>query len=542
MPRTSPVSSVLISGISGGVNRDSDPAQLDVRQSPDALNVNFGPAGAISSRNGFARYDLACNHDARGLYTFHVTGGSEYVISACEAGDIYAGAYGVALADSTHDFAAASTEYDFHVAFGTLNNILYMTSLSAQPTGSGLYPLSFTGAVWAHLTPADFTGDAEAPAFPVARHLCTHHDRMWAANVIDSAVRLPSRVHFSNALVPTNWPASQYIDFDPNDGSEITALQPFGQALLVFKQHAVHLLTGKSEESFTRYAVETRVGTSCPGGVAVAGGICYFFDPNTGVWTFDGASFEPIDQSIRKYILTGINHTYIYRAQAWMWKDRFYLSVPWGGTAYPSHTFVFETVSKSWTEYDYGVQSATIAGNNILLGGGTAGLEHVAPDPALGAYENHGVYTLETGHYDEHTPAPSRTGRAIYSYVYTPWILPEQVPFVKHRTVRVDMVWTALGDVNVHVESFRDYMTTYPTVTQTINTSPGGMIWGTATWGAPTVWGGAFGEVLTRTTGWGGHRWRALQFKFSVDGTDEQMQLNNLLLVFSSLSRVRGEL
>lgn len=505
----------------GGLNRDADPAQLDVNQSPDALNVNFGPKGAVSSRLGYTRYDVACSHDARALHSFHVVGGSEYVVHACEpSGHLYSAAYGVALADSTHVVGAATSEANFHVAFATLNNTLYVTSLSATEGHS------YTGAAWANLAATVFDGTADR--FPIARFLTVHHDRMWAGNILNGATRYPSRVYFSDALVATTWPATQYIDFDPNDGSEITALQPFGAALLVFKQHAVHLLTGKTETSFTRYKVESNVGTACPEGTAVSGGVCYFFDPSTGVWTFDGASFEPIDDAIKNYLLAGMNHTNIYRAIAWMWKDRFYLSVPWGAAEYPNRTFVYETVTKSWTEYDYGVQAACIGGNNVLLGGGPRDL--------------HGVWTLETGHYDESVPAPARAGAAIDSYVYTPWILPEQVPFVKHRTVRVDTVWSALASVTVHVKSYRDYMTTYPTVTQTVTVSPGGMIWGTDVWGNPTLWGGTFSEILSRTTGWGGHRWRALAFKFSIDGTDEQMQLNNILIVFSSLSRVRGEL
>ena len=526
-------------GLPGGLNREADPLMVEPTQSPDCLNVNFGPKGEIISRKGYTYYDDTCAgaapgagaHDARALFSFHVTGGSEYIVSVCETdnaggavSDIWAGIYGNALASSAHNIGPATNYYNWHVAFAVLNNTMYLTSLSA--TGGH----SFTGAAWADVTATTFDGTPNR--FPVARFLCTHHDRLWAGNILNAATRYPSRVYYSDALTPETWPASQFIDFDPNDGGEIMAMVPFGEALLVLKQHAVHLLTGKSEDSFQRYKVESQIGTECPEGVAVQGGMAYFFDPNTGVWAFDGAQFTSLDPAIKNYMLGGMNRTNIYRAVVWVWDDRLYVSLPWGAAAYPNRTFVLELSTGAWTEYDYGVQAVAVCSNNVLLGYGSRDLES--------------IQRLEYGHYDETTPAPARTGSAIAAYCYTPWMMPQGLPHSKHRTVRLDTIWAAAGDFDMHLESYRDFLSASPTITKTVNTDAGGMTWGAALpagspWGTPTLWGAAFDSIIDRGTGWGNHRWRAIQYKFYIDGADESMQLNYVHIVYSSLERVRGE-
>ena len=292
----------------------------------------------------------------------------------------------------------------------------------------------------------------------------------------------------------------------------------FGESLVVFKNRGVQMLTGRSEESFTRFNLEQQIGTEAPDSIVTYSGILYFFDPASGVWSFDGASFTNEDEAINRYLLDGQNYTYRHKAHGFIWQSRYFLSVPWGDDAYPSRMFVLDLRTKAWTEYDYGVFDSVVFGND-LYGGGP---RNVA-----------GIFQLDTGLDDN--------GTAITAYFKTNWLTPEGTPTSKHRTRRIDSTWTAIPNVAaVSFNLYRDFGLTTPLYAQTIDIAPGGFTWGTSQWGVD-YWGAGTSEVLSRTTGWGNYRWHAMQLEAKSVGLTDDWQLNRLAVIASSLGRVRGE-
>ena len=70
----------------------------------------------------------------------------------------------------------------------------------------------------------------------------SHQGFMWVADTVESSVRNRSRVRWSHPLQPEDWASADYFDIDPDDESDqITALVPFRDMLLVFKQVFVKL-------------------------------------------------------------------------------------------------------------------------------------------------------------------------------------------------------------------------------------------------------------------------------------------------------------
>ena len=276
-----------------------------------------------------------------------------------------------------------------------------------------------------------------------------------------------------------------------------------GEQLIIFKDHSVQMLTGKSEVSFTRYVIESQIGTTASGSIATLGGFMYFFDPSTGVWVFDGAGFTQLDENIHDYLLDGMNSSYAYKSFGWIWDNRYYLSVPWGSDTYPSRTFVLDLVTRAWTEYDYGVPAAADLGGT-LLGGSPGNVTE--------------IHTLETGTDDD--------GSGITAYFRTAWLAPDESPTVKHRTRRLDTTWEAIGNHSVTMNMYRDFRTDTAYATESLDTNP------------PS---GTWDEVAIRSTGLGNARWRTVAFEFKTTGSTEEWTLNRLAIVLSSLSRVRGE-
>ena len=505
MPKTNPIKSVALAGFVGGLNRDADPFQLQLDESPDALNVDFGLRGSVSKRAGFARYDSPTVASIfKRLVTWVRQGGATYRIAVNTSGDIYEDT-GASLTDSAMN-SGGTSEDQHHIAISSLNNLVYVTAING-----GAH--SFDGTTWTTVTQTAF--DGTAARYPWAKFTIVKHDRVFAANVDDASTRYRSRVHFSNLLLAETWDAADYIDFDPDDGESITAMAEFGEDIVVMKNHSFQLLSGRTTESFSRWVIDEHIGTVSPRAVVPMGSILVFFDRDSGVWAYDGSGFSLLSEKINNYILDGINYSQAYKASAFVHREKMYLSVPWGTDAYPSRTFVWDQRTQAWSEYDIGIFDADKDGATIY---------GASPDNAQG------VFTMQSTLNDD--------GAAIDSYVRTAWLAIEG-PESKSRIRRLDLAFTALGNHDVDVIMYRNFETATPYITQAINTDPGGAVYGTAVYGTST-YGSGVDQVFLPTTGWG-KRFRTVQFRFGVDGIGEDFQLNRGTLHVSSLDRVRGE-
>lgn len=505
MPRTNPIKSIQLPGFVGGLNTDADPYQLEADESPDCLNVDFGFRGSVRKRKGYSSLTTTQTDQGVRIVDWKRQGGSHHLISVDDQGDIWD--YTSTPAEAVSAWGSPSDDDDYPVGVTALGNVLYFTRVDVTN------PQKFDGTSWTAMTATTFDGTASR--FPKAKHLATAHSRVFAANVDDGGTRHRSRLHWSGVLDAEQWDAVDFIDFDPDDGQEITALSTFGEELVIFKNHSVQLLAGKSEESFSRFVVDSQLGTVSPRTVVPMDSNLVFFDRDTGVWGFDGAGFELLSEKINEYLLEGINYSLAYKASAFVFRTKLYLSVPWGADTVNSRMFVWDQRTKAWTQYDFGVADATVLGDDVY---------------GVGAGDAAGVQQLLTGLNDD--------GAAVDAYVYTGWLAPEG-PEAKSRIRRLDFAFSALGDYDVDVHMYRDFANNEAYRTQVINTNPGGAVWDTAVWDVDE-WGSGADQKLVLSTGWG-QRFRTAQFRIGVDGVGDDFQLNRMTIHVSSLGRVRGE-
>lgn len=509
MAKQSPISTIELKGWVGGLNREADPFQLEPDESPDALNVDFGLRGAVSKRKGYKAHTTSHSTATRGTFLEHweELGAGDWFLYVDSAGVVWYTNSGT-LSAAGINYGTASEPLEFPFAFAAMNNKIYVTTLRHATAN----PRSFDGTTWSSLTKTAF--DGTSATFPKAAFLVSHRERVFAFNVKTAAgTRYRSRVYWSEPADPETWAALSYIDVSPDDGQEITGAYAFGETIMIFKNRSLFLLTGVDEKSFTLYPVDAQIGCEAPKTVRAAGAQLFFFDYRSGVWAFDGAGFEKIDEKINTYLLEGINQANAYKSSGGVYRNRYWLSVPWGASTTPNRTFVYDTENDAWTEYDFGVADA-------------ADLDGVFY--AVGNRDAVGIFEMESG--------PTDVAANIDAYFYTHWFAPEG-PSTKHRLRRTDTAFTAAGDYNIHLDMYRNFGLS-PYVEQTVNTNPGGFIWDTAKWGTD-AWGLGSAEVLARQTGWG-ERWRVVQFKF-WDDTAATFQVNKMIVQVSSLDRVRGE-
>ena len=499
-----PISPIELKGWTGGLNREADPYQLDATEVPDCINVDFGLRGSVSKRKGYMEHLSGTD-----VGIFITTWEGRVVAVEDDATNLNVMVdSGAALSDSTENLGTSPTiDRDYSVATAAMNDYLYVTRHDSTLTN----PLRWDGTTWTTMTHAEFDGTASR--FPRARTLVAAHERIFAFNVHDDTNgSQASRMHWSNPADPEQWDALDWIDFAPDDGTEITGAVLFGEQILVFKETSIFALAGTDEETFTVYPVDSALGTYAPLTITNVGPELYFFDHLTGVHSFDGSQFKRRDDKINTYLLEGVNSAVIYKAVGFAYRGRWYLSVPWGTDTENSRTFAYDPRIDAWTEYDYGFASAA--------------LDEAMP-LAVGVRDVAGVMELFSGVDDD--------GSNITSYVKTGWLAPTS-PSVKHRIRRLDLTLSALGDHDITVTMRRDFVTdAYKT--KVINTDPGGSVYGTGVYGTD-VYGLGSEQVLSRTTGWG-DRWRVVQFQFE-ENTNGEFQVNRLVMQTSSSRRTRG--
>lgn len=507
MPFVEEVKSIRMPGWSGGLNTDADQFQLESDESPDAMNVDFGLRGAVSKRPGYSRYDSPVEANVfRYVRAWNNRGGDHWLLALRDAEIIYGSA--ASFSNQNTGWTLGSDFDDEFVGWAAFENILYVTTKSGNAW-------QFDGTTWTEITDYTLDGDDAGDHFPRAAFLETNYERVWAANLFDNATEHASRIWFSEIGDATDWSATDWIDVDPDDGTVITGLKVFGGNLMVFKERAVYSLGGSDVNTFSLFPLDSDIGTTCPKTIQSEGDRIIFFDPLTGVWQFDGSSFTKLDDKINLHLLDGINFSASHRSSAFMWQGRYYLSVPWGSDSYPSRTFVYDLRNNAWTQYDYGARSWAFRNDEPY---------------AVGVRDGDGIYSMFEGDDDN--------GTAISAYMETAWIETGEAA-TKSRLRRADFAFSALGNHDITVKMNRDFDQDY-TYSKTVNTDPGGALYGTAEYGADQ-YGIGVDQVYKTETGWGSKRWRQLQFRFEEASLTGQMQLNRLVLHVSSLDRVRGE-
>lgn len=77
-------------------------------------------------------------------------------------------------------------------------------------------------------------------AFPQAAYSIVYKNYTFTANTVAN----PSRVAWSALKDPTTWPASNFVDVNPDDGFPIVGMVFDGQSIVIFKTNSAYKLTG----------------------------------------------------------------------------------------------------------------------------------------------------------------------------------------------------------------------------------------------------------------------------------------------------------
>jgi hypothetical protein len=513
----------------GGLNLRADPFQLGENESPDLLNVDIDPRGGFSMRGGAVRTNttaigsLAANAlTPRTLFPWNT---SSPQLLASTNGKVFYSTGG-----NFTDTAAAITSAwgaSFAPWSGTSKFVYFATGVGGQCN-------KWSGTTRTSLTASATAAWQESFASPVGTHMpqadhaATHIDRMWVASTSEDGTAYPDRVRWSHPFFPESWRSVDYIDI-VDGGSGITALVPFGGALLVFKQHSIHAIHGYDTDTIQVVKLTGDLGVWSPQCVATTENRLFLFSWPHGLFGWDGSQFVDLFAQLRPMVERGeLDESKIAQVYVSLVGRRVWLSLPEATTtAFPTFTYVLDLTLGAWVRYQMGDSH-----------GFGPGCDFVASTGARFPVVLHSTqpYALKVGVESAYQDDVTGTPASFTSYYSTRW---QDAGVVSSRKMwrRPDFVVKQPStDTSLTVTVFRDWEEANPRRIFTVDLSataegmlwssnPADPGWGEADWGANAagslfVRGSNLGlarGVQLKVAGPGGKPWgvNSISYKFN---------------------------
>ena len=329
----------------GGVNNIAASKLLEANQGTEFINVDIDRVGNAVTRKGTASLSSGAvpegTANIQGAYYFDTGTVNQVVIAKNRKIFWYNGVVG--SGSWTQDSSSYLTNAaDNVVNFAQLSDKLYFCDgVSAIK--------SFNGTTVASIPTA-----ANAPTG--VKFLCSHTNRMFAIRTAE-----PDTIYVSDLLSVEGTAAWSSIDSFRvgGDGEPITAISSWtGFRLVVFKNNSTYVITtDPTAASIADWPIEivsSDIGCVANRTVAQVGANLYWLAQD-GVRSMtrilQGADQE-ISEPVSKIIdstFQEINTTYISKACATYYRNRYILSIPISTSSTNNCSIVYNTVHKAWS-------------------------------------------------------------------------------------------------------------------------------------------------------------------------------------------------
>lgn len=441
----------------GGLNLRASQFQLADNESPDLLNVDIDPRGGFYTRKGWQRWNAVDVVDPlvdpwtpRSAFVHNWANGEQEVYVTNSHKLYSAGSDGV-FAQLTGLMGEADPHcYDF------------------SPWGDDIYIVGgmFHQSWRRHLdqTPLamdpDNWSEVDAPlhnVMPQAEYIASHAGYMFVAVTVENAVNHFARVRWSHPGKPDSWRTDDFLDID-SGGGRITGIMSFRDHLLIFKTNSMWALYGYDEDSWQLIKISVSVGCPSISAVSRSEAAVFFFSASDkgGIYAYAGEQPKHISENLRPAFEEVIAFQNVFVSWA---GRRLWVGVPWvkdvGPTANVSSLFVMDPDigGGAWTMYrsSFGAIGPVLDGSDVN-----------AKYPLAAFWSETAAVMVTLDYINEafdvlFTPEPGQLGQPFDCYYRTRW-LHAGWPDRKKSWRRPTFVCRQVPkDVDLLVETFRDY-------------------------------------------------------------------------------------
>ena len=479
---------------SGGLNLTADPIHVKDIETTDCVNVDFDSRGAVKKRLGsIQRGTTDPNDDFDFLLPYRTPAGASNLLVASQG-------QATQMVDTAYARSALASSTQSAGAF----NHGIVAGGSAYLVNNADATLKVNGTTASRLgTTAGATGN-----HPRARYVTFHKNRLFFGNC--NAGSNPSRIIFTgsdaNPADLEYFKTLSTVDFDPDDGDEITAIVPFLDQLTVFKRNKTFTLRGNQPSSFIRVLANPALGCVAPRS-ACAWDKGVMFLSTRGVFSFDGARATRVSEKIDP-ALNELPADTLSAASGLVYQQRYYLFVNESAVSASNETvYVFDFTTGTWTKYrGWDVRQAAVWNR-------------------VGADEFFGIDDASRAKLLQYRIGTDDAGADIAAHFVTKWFdfgVPERRKFAR----RMYAYFLAEAQHQVNIDVFKSYQTAGPSQ-YLVDLDPLGWVWGSAVWGT-TRWGPGLDTIAKRLTGLGTH----ITFRVKIyDDSDKGWTLEGLAFV-----------
>lgn len=380
-PGTAPQTNVAtFTDFTGGLNTTTDNFNLSDNESPYCRNVDFDARGGVARRRGWteevlvgaarafgtayddeqAIYHLVWSNRADELYYWKQgdTNATQLLRDAS-----IPGANQTDVVENTVVATDTSWTADWMYWAGFEGDAYGTRGFQTTPQVSVKYDVAgvnvdTASSITAMTDPATtaWQDDYDTPSgahMPMSRYIATHNTQMWVAYTTEDSTTYPSRVRWSHPNDPGSWRENDYIDINPGDeDGGITAIVPFKDHLVVFKEQAVYVIFGYSPETFQVIKAADHVGAVGQNAVCVSEYGVFFYDRDKGVSIWDGNGVRWLFEKLIQMIHQGDIEQPEATQMAYL-NHRLWCGVRWNDSAntYAGRQLIWDPKTSAWTMY-----------------------------------------------------------------------------------------------------------------------------------------------------------------------------------------------
>ena len=487
---------VFFDDFTGGLNNTDSRQNLLPNETPDCMDVVFNARGGFATRRGY-RTTTSSSILSGGYIGGQFSASTEVLWGIDSGGGLWTWD-GATLTDVTTSSAADSSRTVRGVAW---DDRLYF----ANWLNSGSLLMRFwNGSAFTSLTNTandNYTSPTQANA-PLARLIAKHSGHMFWADTVESGTRYRSRLRFSHPLQPRDFATADYFDIEPDDQTnQITALVPFRDHMLIFKQRGVFALYGYDKSTFVVERISTQAGAFSQEQVATNASVCYWWSTDGNLYAYNGSGIAPLGDRIKTVVVDGTVQAG-HADHRVIWGDNcvwLVLKTNAGGRL----TFMYDpSVGKkgAWTQFSFTPSSLFWWRKND----GSSQIVFIKPSTGR-------LYDLGSAAQEQDDDGGVST--PIAAYYKTAWFTAKDTA-LKKRWRRPTVTVAANDNCQLNVDVYHDFDESGAsrTLTLPIVSAGGDMVWGDD-WGS--IWAGDDPVYEFDRLGSPG-RSHAVQFKFSV--------------------------
>lgn len=470
----------------GGLNDNLSTTEIADNESTDLQNVIFDTGGTIKKRFGYRNIPTDATKITTsaaaitGLSFYKTNDGNRFLLATVNTTtgqclvfkktyDVGGGLPSGAWDDITNS-SVLPTNYsdDKLVTFSTAENNLILTI----PATSAIKPLQYTASG----NIVTLTSDADCPTASL---------NCFSKNILFLAgnTTYPSRVYFSAVGDITNYTNTDFFDVGTSDGTKIRALVPAYNAIYIFKDRSIWVLTGDNRDNFVLAKMVEGVGTLSQQSVTMVNNFIYFVTNQNDIAIYDGAyTIKFLSQKIRSTI-GGLNFTRATQAlglsfSTYKYADAdYYCSVSNAGSGTNNRVLFYDSAYGAWSKF------AGLNANAWCVADNPSGQNMMV----FGDYNGYVYNYPSTSYYDGDV-----SNTAISAHYQTKWFrYPEMALGDKIWRLSKIYALTETNASNLYVDFRADYENTGKTVTIPLTITAA--LWDSAQWDTD-LWAGV---VLT---------------------------------------------